>query len=123
MSTIFTLPTGSWKQSSELNREVWALPDHTAAKPNVVIFQPRPNNGGDFYGYTIKYVRAVDCEDGVVRNISYDTNTRLPVQITPANLALCAGWHGVFRSLFNDNPVETDAIIKTLQLPSSVTLT
>jgi hypothetical protein len=88
-----------------------------------MIFQPRPNTGGDFYGYTVKYVKAVECEDGVVRNVSFELVTRLPVQITSADATSAAAWLGTFRSSFDNNPAETDALLKTLQLPSSIATT
>lgn len=109
-----TLPSGSWRQSTEGNREVWALAGHTETKPYIAIFQRKPANGSASYGYTVKVVRGHELADGTISNqmITCEFVNRVGQNATDAAAAFTA-----FLGIMNDTDLD-DAGLVTGKLPS-----
>lgn len=70
------LPLNSWHHGTDKNQTVWALPDHTEAKPSLMMFKRRPHNG-DTYGYQIKVVQSHEhAVTGLLKNQIIECNFR-----------------------------------------------
>ena len=109
-----TLPSGSWRQSTEGNREVWALPGHTETLPYICIFQRKPSNSGATYGYVVKTVRAHELADGSVVNQIVTTEFANKVGQDATNAAAAFAVH---LGIMNDTDLD-DAGLVTGKLPS-----